>query len=320
MAQPPERTGVDPPEPKRSAGSAGLTVREAITIGAMELAASPSTSSRLDCELILAHVLGVSRTQLLAHPEIELSPNDEGCFRSSIQRRQQGVPVAYLIGKRPFHRVELSVGPGALVPRPETEFLVEWTITWLKRRSAIASTTIVDAGTGSGAIALALANEMGADTSTIVGVDNSPEAMGWATTNRSALGLRSRVHLVLGNLLDWTSGPIDLVLANLPYLRPEQVDSNWELSAEPREALVGGSDGLASIRRLVADTGRVLSQEGAIALEIDPEQSADVSALFGKHLPDARTSVLSDLSGLDRFVVAERKLGFDHTGPVSDVT
>lgn len=275
------------------------TIAKAIQAGAEQLSLAGISTPRLDAEVLLRHVLGVDRTQLFVRLRDPLSGEEQAAFDGLIERRLAGEPIAYMTGKREFMGLSFAVGPGVLIPRPETEVLVEWALEWLRDRQPA---TIVDIGTGSGAIALSIAMHRQAGDQ-IFGVDLSRAAIRYAAANRADLGLDDSVHLVLGDLLGWCSGPIELVLGNLPYLRPEQVSSNPDLRAEPVSALSSGSDGLDAIRRLLADVSRVMSASGAIALEIDPSQTEAMLKLMGTTLRGARVDVLRDLAGWDRVVV-----------------
>jgi release factor glutamine methyltransferase len=257
----------------------------------------------LDAEVLLRHVLGLDRTQLFIRLRDPLPAQERAKLDALVDRRLAGEPIAYLTGSREFMGLTFAVGPGVLVPRPETEVLVEWALRWLGNRHRA---TVVDVGTGSGAIALSIAAMRQEESNLIFGVDRSADALRYAARNRDALGLIDRVHLVLGDLLTWCKGPVDLILANLPYLRPEQRAGNADLRAEPEFALTSGPDGLTAIRRLLTDVPRLLADGGAVALEIDPSQVGVVQAITRSTLPAARISVLHDLAGLDRVVVAER--------------
>jgi HemK-like putative methylase len=160
--------------------------------------------------------------------------------------------------------------------------------------------------TGSGAIAISVAAAMGRDWGgRVIASDVSAAALAVAGMNRERHGLTERVELVQGSLLDWRSEPVDLILANLPYLTPAQIQENQELAAEPRLALDGGSAGIDLIRRLLTDAPRVLAPGGAIAVEIDPSQRDGVIALANAGFPGASIAVLRDLAGFDRHVTIE---------------
>jgi release factor glutamine methyltransferase len=276
------------------------TIAAALRQGRDRLARTVTETPRLDAEVLLRSVLGLDRTALFTRLQDPLDPNVLQSYFDLIERRGDGVPVAYLTGEREFMGLSFRVGPGVLVPRPETEILVEWALAWLRDR---AGATVVDVGTGSGAIALSLARLMGPDwTGEIIGADVSAAALRSAQLNQDELGLKQRASLVQGSLLDWLCGPVDLILANLPYLRPDQIDDNPDVAAEPRLALEGGNDGLALIRQLLTDAPRVLGPGGAMGLEIDPSQTDEVRRLVAEVLPASRTSVLRDLAGFERHV------------------
>jgi release factor glutamine methyltransferase len=193
------------------------------------------------------------------------------------------------------------------VPRPETELLVAWAISWLGQDEG-EHATVVDVGTGSGAIAIAIAAAMGPDwQGRIIASDISPDALSIAVRNRVRLDPYHRVTFVQGSLTTRLRDPVDLILANLPYLHPNQIAENPSLAAEPRLALDGGSDGLDLIRQLLADAPRVLAPGGAIGLEIDPSQRADVVNLSRRAFPASAVDVLRDLAGLDRHVTIQTK-------------
>ncbi len=287
------------------------TIAGALHAAARRLAEQGFPSPRLDAEVLLRHVLGLDRTAFFLRLHDPLSPTDRQRFEALLARRLAGEPVAYLTGEREFMGLPFAVGPGVLVPRPETELLVEWALIWLTDR---AHATVIDVGTGSGAIALSLAYHLpGNAVHRIIGADISRAALRFARQNRSRLGLERRVHLVCGDLVAWCRGPAALILANLPYLRPDQIAANPDLAAEPRLALEAGPDGLDLYRRLLADAGRVLAPDGAIGLEIDPSQADTAVALMVAALPDARITVRPDLAGLPRHVIGERSpaLGYD---------
>ncbi len=284
---------------------ADKTLSDALRQGRARLASSGTESPGLDAEVLLRHVLAMDRTTLFASLRDPLPPTAANEFCHLLNARAGGAPVAYLIGTREFMGLPFKVGPGVLVPRPETEVLVEWAIAWLRNVDRD-QPTVVDVGTGSGAIAISIATMMGPGwTGRILGSDISPRAMAVAATNQDRLDTDHRVHLVQGSLLTWRAEPIDLVLANLPYLRPDQISHNPQLAAEPSLALSGGADGLDLIRELIADAPRVLAPGGAIGLEIDPSQRDEVVGLTQHTFPGSIVHVLPDLAGLDRHVTVQ---------------
>jgi release factor glutamine methyltransferase len=271
-----------------------------------EIAESGFPTPRLDADLIMCGVLNVNRSRLFALLQDELDVVDAALFQSLVERRKRGEPVAYLTGIREFMVGPIGVTPDVLVPRPETELLVQWAIEWLKTRP---NAKVVDVGTGSGAIAIAIATLAPPDAvRTILATDISPRACDVARDNIEALAL-DNVRVQQHDLLYGLGVIPDLVLANLPYLTPEQIDGNPDLAMEPRRALDGGTDGLDLIRRLISQLPKGMSKTGAVALEIDPSQAETVATLLRETLPDAHVVVHPDLAGLDRFVTAERGSG-----------
>jgi release factor glutamine methyltransferase len=297
--RPDDRPGLGAP----AEHSAQLSVVSALREGRAALERAQIETPGLDAEVLLRHLLGVDRAALFARLQEPISPATLAAYRELLGGRAAGTPVAYLTGEREFMGLAFSVAPGVLIPRPETEILVEWALAWLRDRPRARA---VDVGAGSGAIALSIAAILGpAWPGFLMGADISSDAIAIAETNRARLGLEDRVTFVRGSLLSWLEGPIDLILANLPYLRPEQIADNPELAAEPEIALSGGPDGLEVIARLIRDAPRVLAPGGAIGLEIDPSQRDVVLGLARIAFPDAETRVLPDLARLDRHVVIQ---------------
>jgi release factor glutamine methyltransferase len=280
------------------------TAADLIGEAASRLAVAGIETARLDAEVLLRHTLGVDRTRLFLVLQEPVAPGAVSTFEAFVERRLAGQPVAYITGAREFMGIDFAVGPGVLVPRPETELLVERGLAWLCGRPPA---LVVDVGTGSGAIVLSLAHLVDSGSSHhFVGSDRSSAALAFAIRNREALGLAGRVELVRGDLLTWLGRPADLILANLPYLTPEQVEGNPDLRAEPEMALLGGNDGLDMINRLLADAVPVLAHGGAMLLELDPSQAARVTGMAARVLPGARIETIADLAGRDRIVVIER--------------
>jgi release factor glutamine methyltransferase len=276
------------------------TVSSVVSLAQRDLART-SASARLDAELLVAHVLGVTRSQLLAAFPEQVTSGQIMDVDALVDRRMTGEPIAYIVGHREFYGRRFAVSPAVLTPRPETELLVEWALSWL---ASAPNATVVDVGTGSGAIAISVALETPA-TVRVLASDISPEALEVARRNAASLGAEA-VEFLLGDLLEPIDRPVDLVLANLPYLRADQVDGNRDLVAEPRLALDGGEDGLDLIARLIDQLPSRLASGGAVALEIDPSQVNRAVQLLGGLMSTARITAHQDLAGLDRVVSAVR--------------
>jgi release factor glutamine methyltransferase len=284
---------------------AAQTLSDALRRGKRRLASTRTTTPGLDAEVLLRHVLGVDRTALFVRLPETISAQHLAVYEQLLEERAHGIPVAYLTGDREFMGMPFEVGPGVLIPRPETELLVAWAIAWLRERER-EPVTVVDVGTGSGAIAISIAAVMGPEwQGSIIATDISPDALLVAQRNRARLDVARRISIVQGSLLSWLRSPVALILANLPYLRPEQLAENPSLAAEPRLALVGGPDGLDLIRQLLADAPRVLAPGGAIGLEIDPSQRDEVVNLAHRAFPASDIQVLQDLAGLERHVTMQ---------------
>ncbi len=272
------------------------TIAETVRVAQRRL--TESGTPRLDAELLVGHALGLSRTQLLASLRDPISSDETiGAVDRLLLRREGGEPVAHILGHKEFLGRDFIVTPAVLTPRPETELLVEWAVTWLGARPYA---RVVDVGTGSGAIAIGVA--LGAPrTVAITAVDVSDAALVIAQENANRL-CPGRVQFRPGDLLNGFEEAVDLVLANLPYLRARhQIDGNYDLVAEPRVALDGGREGLVLIDRLVRQLPDRLAVDGAVALEIDPSQSGSVAELMAGACPRATIAVHRDLAGLDRF-------------------
>jgi release factor glutamine methyltransferase len=279
-----------------------LSITTALAWAAAELRAASATP-RLDAELLLAHALGVGRAHVLAGGASPLTAEQLGGFRGLVARRAELEPVAYLVGHKEFFGLDFVVDRRVLVPRPETELLVELALERLNVR-AFGRLNVADIGTGSGCIAIALAKHL--PSAELIAVDVSPGALQVAAANAERHGVADRVRLVQGDLLAPLDRPVDLLVSNPPYTVLGEIDEGVRRH-EPRGALDGGPDGLDLYRRLLAEAPAKLRRNGAALLEIGATQGAAVSELAREHFPGARISLHKDLAGLDRVVIIESK-------------
>ena len=254
----------------------------------------------LDAELLVAHVLGRDRSWVLAHPEGRLDDAAAERLQALVARRARREPLAYILERRDFYDLTLWVTPAVLIPRPETEMLVERALDWLR---AHPRARIADIGTGSGAIALALARHA-PPTVTLYATDISPQALAVARENARRLGLEGRVVFLHGDLLAPLPEPIDLLVANLPYVpAPVRDDLMPEVREyEPAAALFSDADGLAHIRALLDQAPARMQSGGCILLEIGHDQGARARAIAQAAFPHAHVQIHPDLAGRDRIL------------------
>jgi len=269
---------------------------DAVSVAAALLARASDTP-RLDAELLLAHAVPTRRSSVIAFPERPLEDRAAIRFAALVARRAAGEPLAYVVGTKEFRSLRLAVGPAVLVPRPETEHLVDAALARLER---VAAPAVLDLGTGSGAIALAMKAER--PDAAVVGVDASVDALAVARANGERLGLD--VEWVRSNWFAALGGrTFDAILCNPPYV--ESGDPHLDaLAHEPRAALDGGPDGLDAIRAVLRDAPARLSPGGALIVEHGSGQQADVIALAARTGFDVAEGG-RDLAGRDRYVVLE---------------
>jgi release factor glutamine methyltransferase len=274
-----------------------MTIDEALTYGRFHLQSSPSP--HLDTRLLLAHVLQVNHTHLIAHGDEVLTAVQETQFHAFVNRAQQHEPIPYITGTAPFFDMDLNVTPAVLIPRPETEMLVERAVEWARAQQPL---TIVDVGTGSGCIPIALARQL--PQAEISAIDISPDALEIARINAKQFA-PNRIRFHQGHLLTPITHSVDLITANLPYV----TDAEWTLLDdrvklhEPSLALRGGNDGLNLIRELLQHAASKLSASGAIFLEIGWQQGPAMQTFAAAAFPNAQVDLIQDYAGHDRIVI-----------------
>ncbi len=273
------------------------TVQSMLLWATSVLASAGIPSPRLDAEVLLAHVLGWKRAGLYARPEFVLTEAQQQAFRSLIERRRWREPVPYITGYREFF-----VDRRVLIPRPETELLVERALETAKHLDEQERLLLADIGTGSGVVAISLAVHL--PHALVYAMDAFAEALEVAACNISRHGLTQRVRLLQGDLLQPLPEQVHIIIANLPYISTGYLATAAPdvVNYEPLVALDGGPDGLVYIRRLLRQAGQWLFPGGAILLEIGAAQGQEVITFAAKCYPSARVELFQDYAGLDRVV------------------
>lgn len=283
------------------------TLRTWLLEGVERLRGAGIESARIDAEVLLCHCLAASRTDLYSRFEQTLSANAIELFQSLLERRATQEPIAYITGVKEFWSLDFAVDRRVLIPRPETELLVEWTIARAQTINSGRPLKILDLGTGSGAIAVALAAEL--PHAQIWAVDISSAALAIAERNAQRHGSAQRIRFLAGDLFEPLVGQavqFDMIVSNPPYIsRQEFVHLSAEIRAhEPLTALDGGEDGLAYYRRMVAGAPQFLATGGALLCEIGASQGDAVTKLFVSAGGFEAPAIYQDLAGKDRVVAA----------------
>lgn len=270
-------------------------------------------SKTLEMQVLLAHVTGKNRAWVLAHPEAALTPEQEQAFLALKERYEAGEPLPYLLGHWEFYGLDFYVSPDVLIPRPETELLIDLALARARTRSATgAGLRLIDIGTGSGCIPVTLATLL--PDAEISATDISAAALAVARSNAEKHGVAQRIKFHEADLFPDGTEPstvhrppstFDLILSNPPYIPTETMLGLPIYGREPTLALDGGPDGLAIIRRLLGQSKRYLAAGGALLLEIEYRQGAQVAALARENFPDADINIHKDLAGLDRLLVTD---------------
>lgn len=279
----------------------GVSRSDALEAATEAFQAAGIPDPRTDAEVLLAGITCLPRAELVVRSDESLEPSDSRQFSEAVRRRLKREPVAYILGRQGFRHLELAVDPRVLIPRPETEGLVEVAL-------GASPSTVLEVGTGSGAVALAIAEELPACH--VVATDISPDALAVARTNAAELGLAGRVRFELGTWPE-DGGRFDLVLANLPYVDREREAASLQpevITWEPDQALFGGKNGI----EVIASTLEAMAPSGVvaelIALEVGAGQAPEVSGLL-REAGFGELEVRPDLAGIDRVVVGRKSTG-----------
>lgn len=279
-----------------------MSVHEAIIWGTGELKKSGIETPRLDAELLLSYVLRCERAHLIVINKNELSQDDLIQYQSLIERRKRGIPVAYIIGYKEFMGLKFMVNENVLIPRPDTEILVEVLIEELKD---IKAPRILDIGTGSGCIGISLARFV--PDSVVYATDISCEALNVARVNAYAQGVQDRIFFYQGDIygaLPFECGAyFDVIVSNPPYIPSEEIKGlSREVRNEPFLALDGGEDGLDFYRKIIEGSGRYLKRDGLLAFEVGYDQARKVKLMMTGYF----VNIIEDLSGIERVLVGRR--------------
>lgn len=259
--------------------------------------------ARLEAEVALMNVLRIPRQDIFSQQESEVTPQQEQALDEILARRQKREPLAYILGYKEFYGINLLVNPNVLIPRPETEFLVEHTLFMALMGMESADLVIADIGTGTGAIAINLGIHL--PSARVYAIDNFDPVLDVTSYNVRSHNVTDRVTLLKGNLLEPLPEPVDVIVANLPYIPSDRIPTlQPEIQWEPQTALDGGNNGLDLINQLLnqAADGK-LKPHGVIILEIDPEQFEPVKQLASQLFPESDITVEKDLAQMDRMLI-----------------
>jgi release factor glutamine methyltransferase len=269
-------------------------------------------SPRFEAEILLAHALNLKRTKLHSNPERILTEQEVNRFNELIHRRSKHEPIAYITGVQPFMSLDFFVDRSVLIPRPETEKLVEISIDIIKssylRVEGASSPLIADIGTGSGIIAISLAKYL--SNVNVIGIDSSPDAIKIARKNAENYKLSDQIEFNVGNLFDTLEEQVDMIISNPPYIPSTEIDNlesdvkDWE----PRAALDGGKDGLDHIREIISQAPNHLKPKGHLIIEIGFDQGQKVKEIAVSSHKYSDTKIIKDLNGKDRILKATRLL------------
>ncbi len=279
-----------------------MTLSKALRSTSHTLSMAGIDDASIEAELLLCHVLGISKTQLYTETERPLTSAEITNLQRLIQRRLLHEPTAYILRCREFYGIEFYIDERALIPRPETELLVEKAIEFIYSYSLLENFSIADIGTGSGALAISIA--LALPRAKIYATDISASALQVAEINCRRHQIDSQVELLQGNLLEPLPKPVDMIVANLPYVKDSELQalSPEIINFEPIIALVGGKNGLDKMQQMLEQIPGKLNHGGHFLLEVGQYQGEAVASLINNHFPQASIELMPDLSGIDRVV------------------
>lgn len=291
-----------------------MAVDEAVRTIATSLAAAETRLSeagtddaRLDAEVLLCHALATTRERLYARLREPISLQEDAAYGRLLQRRLAHEPSAYITGHREFYGLDLACSPAALIPRPETELLVELALAWVRENPDVPYPTLLDVGTGGGAIAIAIA--VHAPNARVIGIDSSAAALDLARRNAQACGVADRIEFVEGDLLGSLRETVDVIVANLPYI-PTRLYKNLPPEIrehEPEAALHAGRRGTELIERLLAQAPTLPRPGGLLLAEHAWNQGATLRDAAGRVFPDASVETKRDLAGRERVLAVQSR-------------
>lgn len=250
----------------------------------------------LDAQVLLSNLLGKSRAWIISHPESLLTFEQNSCWKADLNFLQEGVPLPYVIGHWEFFGLDFLVTPDTLIPRPETELMVDLALDWLKDQEGLQRVT--DIGTGTGCIAIALAKNF--PRLSVIATDTSHPALKVACQNIIQHGVETQVYPLQCDLLPPSPIKFDIICTNLPYIPTKTLETLPIFGREPTNALDGGADGLDLITRLLQGAPGKVNQGGLLLLEIDSSQSSKAQSIARRYFPSAEITLFPDLAGQDR--------------------
>jgi len=291
-----------------------MTISQLLDKSTKQLNKNKMQNPLFEAELLLSHVLKKSREYILAHPEKLLTKTLISNYHKLINKRLKGIPLAYIVGYKYFYGLKFLVNKNVLIPRPETELMVDEALKLLHSKK---STTIIDVGTGSGCIIISIATKMSFGYPKLIfnyfATDISKLALEVAKKNAKIHKVNKKISFRQGNLLEpflKNKLKIDncklIIICNLPYLIPKQLKNSPTIQFEPKLALSGGQDGLRYYRKLLKQIGRLCNKLyviGYMLIEVDPSQSKEIKKLVKHHLPNSKIQIKKDLRGLNRLVI-----------------